>query len=128
MLSWQYFGTSSDLLLMKMTGDTKIWYFSVKHKLLLFELFVYGLAWSITYQCVIGFLLLFFFWFSINPFLNLVLEEIVVCVKLAFNMSYVRQLLLTHHWWYSLSNCIDMLVLFLGNFPLEDRITFWISF
>ena len=36
-------------------GDVKICYFSVKHQLHLVDPFWYGLAWSITDQCTIGF-------------------------------------------------------------------------
>ena len=55
MLSWRNFDTSSDLLLMKLTGDVKIWYFSVKQKLHLLDPFWYVLAWSITNQRMTGF-------------------------------------------------------------------------
>ena len=61
MLSWRHFRTSSELLLMRLTGDVKIWNFSVKHKLRLLDLFWYGLVWSITDQCMIGFLIPFLF-------------------------------------------------------------------
>ena len=50
---------SSGLLLMRLTGDVKIWYFSVKHKLHLLEPFQYCLAWSVTDQCMAGFLMPF---------------------------------------------------------------------
>ena len=39
LFSWQHFETSSDLLLMRLTGDIKIWYFPVKHNVHLLDPF-----------------------------------------------------------------------------------------
>ena len=58
---WRTFETSSDLLLMRLTDDVKIWYFSYKYKLHLLDPYWYGLAWSITGQCMIGFSMPFLF-------------------------------------------------------------------
>ena len=44
---------------MRLTDYVKIWYFSVKHKFQLFDPSWYGLAWPITDQCMIGFLMPF---------------------------------------------------------------------
>ena len=46
---------------MRLAGDVKTWYFSVKHKLHHLDPFWYGLAWSITDHCMVGFLMPFLF-------------------------------------------------------------------
>ena len=69
----------SKWLLMRFIGDVKMWYFSVKHKLHLFDPLLYGLAWSITDQCMIG--------FSV-PFLSFLRNALIILWNLPYSRTW----------------------------------------
>ena len=85
-----------DLLLMRLTGDVKIIYFSVKQNSHLFDQFLHSLVSSITDQCLIGVFDAFSFHFPemLREFcricLTLVLEGIAMLVKLIFKCIFCK--------------------------------------
>ena len=115
MLWCRHFETGSDLLLMRLTGDS--------YQLSLSCTFLtHGFAWSITDQSMFVFSLPFLFisqkWFDSSVEFTLTLELIVVLLKSVFKCILCKTVVID--WCYSISNCLVILVPCLNNFLLED--------